>query len=360
MNSLIYGELPGAVFPFEFYNGVVYHCCVMRATFAFDEEGRLELLEDQPSLVFGDQYDLTIPITDENEVYQTTRDLLYVSDLTPYKPATDVLVIGKAQAPGGKPVQEWLATVKLGGVYKTVRLTGPRYWERRAFGRWSLTAPEPTASVPLLYSHAYGGRLRPEVPYEELKPEELDMRNPLGRGFDAAHGGKEDRYPAPQIEYPQSLAQDDPAHKIEVAGLSPMPGHFWSRLQLSGTYDKEWEAKVAPRIPLDMDMRYWNAAPSDQQVEPFVEHGQVLALDGLLASGPVQLEIPNLIAWAQVDDVHGKQSAEQMSLDTITVDLDHRHLILRWNWVVQSTPDIRRISLHCPRQDNWHNKRKEG
>ena len=26
MNSLIYGELPGAVFPFEFYNGVVYHC----------------------------------------------------------------------------------------------------------------------------------------------------------------------------------------------------------------------------------------------------------------------------------------------------------------------------------------------
>ena len=172
MKSLIYGGLPGAVFPFEFYNGVIYQCCVMRATFAFDEEGRLELLDDQPALVFGDQYDLTIPITDENEVYQTTRDLLYVSDLTPYKPATDILVIGKAQAPGGKPVQEWLATVKLGGMYKTVRLTGPRYWERRAFGRWSLTAPEPTASVPLLYSHAYGGRLRPEVPYDELKPEE--------------------------------------------------------------------------------------------------------------------------------------------------------------------------------------------
>ena len=109
-----------------------------------------------------------------------------------------------------------------------------------------------------------------------------------------------------------------------------------------------------------MDLRYWNAAPSDQQVAPFVERGQTLALDGLLASGPVQLEIPNLIAWAQVDDIHGKQSIEQMSLDTVTVDLDHRHLVLRWNWVVQSAPDIRRISLHCPRQDDWHNKRKEG
>lgn len=173
-------------------------------------------------------------------------------------------------------------------------------------------------------------------------------------------GGKEDRYPAPRIEYPQSLAQDDPAHKIDICRSV---AHAWALLEPAaafGNLRQEWEAKVAPHIPLDMDMRYWNAAPSDQQVEPFVEHGQVLALDGLLASGPVQLEIPNLIAWAQVDDVHGKQSAEQMSLDTITVDLDHRHLILRWNWVVQSTPGIRRISLHCPRQDNWHNKRKEG
>ncbi|MFE1573451.1 DUF2169 domain-containing protein [Comamonas odontotermitis] len=360
MNSLIYGDLPGAVFPFEFYNGVIYQCCVMRATFAFDEEGHLELLDDQPALAFGDQYDITIPITDENEVYQTTRDLLYVSDLTPYKPVTDVLVIGSAQAPGGKPAQEWVASVRLGAMNKTVRITGPRYWEKGTLGRWSLTKPEPVTSVPLLYSRAYGGRLRPDVAYADLKPAELDMRNPLGRGFEAAHGGKEDRYLAPQIEYPQSLAQDDPAQQIEVAGLSPMPGHFWSRLQLSGTYDKEWKDKVAPHIPLDMDLRYWNAAPGDQQVEPFLSGGETLVLDGLLASGTVQLEIPDLIAWTQVDDIHGKQSFEQMSLDTVTVDLDHRHLILRWNWVVQSTPDIRRISLHCPRQDDWHERRKEG
>ncbi len=360
MQTLIYGELPGAVFPFEFYNGVVYRCCVMRATFAFDDEGHLELLDDQPDLVYGDQYDTSIPITDENEVYQTTRDLLYVSDLTPYKPVTDVVVIGSASSPGGKPAQEWLASIKLGSIDKAVRITGPRYWERRSLGGWQLTEAEPVTSVPLLYSRAYGGRLRPAVPYADLKPAEVDVRNPLGRGFEAAHGGRDERYPAPQIEYLKSLAKDDPASAIEVAGLSPMPGHFWSRLQLSGTYDAEWEAQVAPHIPLDMDMRYWNAAPADQQISPFLEPGAMLRLDGLLANGPVQMKIPDLIAWAQVDDSHGKQTAEQMSLDTITVDLDRRHLAMRWNWVVQDSPDIRRISLHCPRQEDWASKRREG
>ena len=364
MNTLIYGALPGAVFPFEFYNGVKYYCCVMRATFSFDSGGHLELLDDQPELVFGDQYDTTIPITDKNEVYQTTRDLLYVSDLTPYKPVTDVVIVGSAQALGGKPKTEWLATVRLGPINKTVKITGPRYWERRTLGLWRLTEPEPVTSVPLLYSRAYGGRLRPSIPYAELKPSELDIRNPLGRGFEAAHGGKKTRYPAPQIEYPRSLAKDDPAKVIDVAGLSPMPGHFWSRLQLSGTYDDAWKAKVAPHIPLDMDLRYWNAAPSDQQIDPYLDVSgidkKMLEIDGLLSTGPVKLQIPDLIAWAQVDDTDGTQSSEKMSLDTITVNLDRRHLILHWNWLTRVDDDIRRISLLCPRQDDWHKKRKEG
>jgi len=358
MDTLIYGSLPGAVFPFEFYNGVRYHCAVMRATFAFSPDGHLELVDDQPALVFGDQYDLTTP-AGEQELYQTTRDMLYPSDLTPYKPVTDVLVVGSAQAPGGKPAREWKATVRLGTVQKSIRLTGPRNWERRSFGMWRLTDPEPAVAVPLLYSRAYGGRLRPEIPYAELKPKELDIRNPLGRGFEAAHGGRQARYPAPQIEYPGSLTQDDPGQAIEIAGLSPMPGHFWSRLQLSGTYDKAWESKVAPHIPHDMDLRYWNAAPADQQINPYLVGNEMLMLDGLLASGPVRIELPNLLAWAQVDDVNGKQTAEQMSLDTVTIDLDQRQLILRWGWLTKVTPEIRRICLHCPRQDDWHRRRME-
>lgn len=139
--------------------------------------------------------------------------------------------------------------VKLGAVHKTVRITGPSLLGAVCARSRCLTKPEPTASVPLLYSRAYGGRLRPEVPYEELKPEELDMRNPLGRGFDAAHGGKEDRYPAPQIEYLQSLVQD--------ASFSPDRSR-WSvaharALGVACSFQepttKSGRQKVAPHIP---------------------------------------------------------------------------------------------------------------
>ena len=355
IEQIVHGKLPGAVFDFSFYNGAQYHCCVLKASFHIHADGELQLIDDQPGLVFGDQYDLSVPPKDE-EVYMTSRDLLYASDLIPYKPVTDVLVVGSAQAPGGKPLDQWLATVRLGSVNKIVRLTGPRHWQRKTLGGWQLTNPEPVAAVPLLYSRAYGGRLRPEVEYADLKPTELDVRNPYGRGFEAGHGGRQDRYPAPQIEYPDSLANNDPLRQIKVAGLSPIPGHFWDRLKLSGTYDAQWEAQVKPNIPLDMDLRYWNNAPEDQQIAPYLRGDEALHLDGLFATGPVDITLPNLIAWAQVDDVHGKQQVERMVLDTVTVDLDKRQLSLRWGFTTPWADDIRRISLHCPRQDDWYAK----
>ena len=95
--SIIHGDLPGAVFDFEFYNGTSYHCCAMRATFTFDADGELDILEDQPPMMFGDYFD---PDT-SGAVFDNlmaTAELLYPSDTTPYKPATDVLVVGTAQS----------------------------------------------------------------------------------------------------------------------------------------------------------------------------------------------------------------------------------------------------------------------
>ena len=52
IESVIYGDLPGAVFEFRFYHGNPYHCCALKATFAFDAGGELELLEEQPCLLY--------------------------------------------------------------------------------------------------------------------------------------------------------------------------------------------------------------------------------------------------------------------------------------------------------------------
>ncbi|MGB7989476.1 MAG: DUF2169 domain-containing protein [Candidatus Methylophosphatis roskildensis] len=353
IESVIYGDLPGAVFEFRFYHGNPYHCCALKATFAFDAGGELELLEEQPPLVFGDHYDIDIAGGNPQDPV-TTGDLLYLSDLTPYKPVTDLLIIGSVSAPGGRPVERWAGQIVCGKLAKALIFTGPRAWRiGRAHG-WRLGKPQPTTSVPLRYSLAYGGRARFDIPYAKHKPEDLDMRNPIGRGFLAAREKQIGiDYPAPQIELPEQPVRDDPHHAVAPAGFGPIPGHFMARLNLAGTYDKRWRDEVAPNVPLDMDLRYWNGAPADQQIGPNLEGNETVSLIQLLPEPRIDLELPNLIGWAQVDREDGTKDVQQMWLDTVCIDLDARHLILRWGWLTPFADDIRRISLHCPRQSEW-------
>lgn len=353
IESVIYGDLPGAVFEFRFFHGNPFHCCVLKATFAFDAQGELALLEEQPPLVFGDQYDLDCPGADPNDPV-TTGDLIYQSDLTPYKPVTDLLVIGSASAPDGRPVPRWAGQIKCGALSKSVIFTGPRAWQYSKLRGWRLGQPRPTTSVPLRYSLAYGGRADFKLPYAKHKPSNLDMRNPIGRGFQAARQHKAGiDCPAPQIELPDDPLGDDPGHPIAPAGLGPLPGHFMARLALAGTYDQAWRDKVAPNVPLDMDLRYWNGAPADQRIDPYLEGNETLSLIQLLPEPRIDIALPNLLGWAQVDRQDGTKDVDQMWLDTVCVDLDARHLILRWGWLTAFDESIRRISLHCPRQSEW-------
>lgn len=357
IESVIYGDLPGVVFEFRFYHGNPYHCCALKATFAFDEGGRLELLEEQPPLVYGDQYGLDCAGADPQDPV-TTGDLLYLSDLTPYKPVTDLYLIGSASAPEGKPVDRWAGMLKCGAISKALIFTGPRAWRYSLARGWRLSEPEPTTSVPLRYSLAYGGRADFTKPYAKHKPRELDMRNPVGRGVQAAreHQSGVD-YPAPQIELPEQPVQADPGRAVAPAGFSPLPGHFMERLKLAGTYDKRWRDKVAPNVPLDMNLRYWNGAPADQQIRPYLRGDETVSLVHLLPEPRVDIQLPGLRAWAQVDREDGKKSVERMWLDTVCIDLDARHLILRWGWLIAFDESIhhgiRRIGLHCPAQTEW-------
>lgn len=351
--SVVSGELPGAVFEFRFFHGNPYHCAVLKATFAFGDDGRLELLDDQPPLVFGDQYRLDCAGADAADPV-TTGDLFYQSDLTPYKTVTDVVVIGTARPPNGQPVPRWAAKIMCGPIDKTLVLTGPRAWRKGALQGWRLSEPSPTDGVSLLYSHAYGGRQRFDLAYAKHRPDMLDMRNPIGRGVLAAHEARPGTdYAAPQIEYPDHPVQDSPARAVPPAGFGPIPGHFMDRLQLSGTYDQAWQEKVAPNIPLDMNLRYWNGAPPDQQADPYLKGNEKLTLAHLLVKPLVEIKLPGLAAWAQIENEDGTQRVERMWLDTVRVDLDARHLILRWGWLTPFDDAIRRISLHCPRQKAW-------
>lgn len=181
------------------HNDVGFHVIVAKTGYHLDqcnEAGfaRLQPLDAPALLVTEDRFH-------EDRVECSVR---VESDLAPYKPKCDVVVLGDAYAPGGRPAesfqvslqmklqdqpaplpeppqplnpfqplsmsarQAWQAelaaarAMRIPGrvlIDKTLTVTGPRELRREGmlFPCWHLTDPVPVASVPLRYEHAQGG-----------------------------------------------------------------------------------------------------------------------------------------------------------------------------------------------------------
>ena len=225
------------------------------------------------------------------------------SDIAPFKPRCDVLVRATAWAPEGRPADRWPVRLRVTApdapgealVDKTLEACGPRWFERTKEG-WTLTSPEPVASVPVRWEQAFGGRST-VASLEAGQPpliDEVCFTNPVGRGWEEARyveaaerAGRAlpDRLPAPQIEYadsrvtglvvaqhpPRALEAREMAEAAQGYGTRPAGlgcvGRAWTpRLQKAGTFDQAWTRDRHPFLPGDFSFAYWNAAPEDQQI----------------------------------------------------------------------------------------------
>lgn len=102
----------------------------------------------------------------------------YETDLVPYKVATDLVVIGKAYAPLGKPAAQSDVSVEIVGIKKTIRVSGDRHCVYRANGSPKFTEPIPFTEMELRYERAYGGKdttSNPDIPF-------FYPRNTMGTG----------------------------------------------------------------------------------------------------------------------------------------------------------------------------------
>lgn len=337
------GFNPGQSICFEqrFYHAIPYNVCVMKATYRLLEGGRTKLLSPQPPLEAQD-----VPEFPDRE-YSSPR---YVTDFTPFKPSTDIVLAGRARPPGGHAAPAWIAELAVlpqGGdgtpiVRKRLKLCGPRQWTHRALRGWTLSSAEPTDAVRLAWELAYGGFIGPLE-----KPERVFEPNPLGVGFAHGRHGTRDKsrsYPAHQIE-----AIDDPLTDIEQearpAGFSPLPGYALDRLQYAGSPES-----VSSGMPSDMDMRFWNCAPLDQRTakDSYLAGGERFSLTGFWPEGPVGFQLPAWTAYAVSIAADGQRASHPMKLDTVHIDLDRRHLTLRWCVLVPYSidgVDIERINL---------------
>ncbi|VTU38932.1 DUF2169 family type VI secretion system accessory protein [Variovorax sp. PBL-E5] len=162
---------------------------------------------------------------------------------------SEYLISGSAYT-HGKDRTACAVAAQVGALRKQLIVHGERYWDGNA-----ISPAQAFASLPLGWSHAWGGPALPE--------------NPLGMGMeDHALDGHRIRL-LPRIEDPRFALNSREAVGMP-AGFGPLDGMWPQRAAKRGTYDQRWMTEEFPAVASDADWTTFNSAPEDQQqAEPF-------------------------------------------------------------------------------------------
>jgi hypothetical protein len=180
-----------------------------KATYQFDPTGRVELETQDPVPLFIEDEETPLGVAP--------------ADLEPRRDrAFEVIVLGHAYAPSGRPVDELIVRLAVGEVERELVVTGDRVWIEDGQRQPMVTRPVPFSQMPLVYQRAYGGK---QLVLLDARSEYdlTDPVNPHGRGFDAASFARQlgillrapEGYPRlenyqralPNLEHPQARVQ---------------------------------------------------------------------------------------------------------------------------------------------------------
>jgi hypothetical protein len=252
--------------------------------------------------------------------------VVHESDFAPVKPRCDVLVNGVAHAPGGRPAEAVRVGLSVAGRFdKVINVFGDRVWQRSITG--SVPGdPRPFLTMPVTYEQAYGG-----VDTDPERPERVQSfaANPIGKGFypytDRKHlEGK----PLPNTAEPGRPVTARTGSYAPLA-LGALGRNFATRLAFAGTYDEAWLEEHFPFLPPNFDVRYYQAAPLDQQIDhPTADERFVLT--NLTPSGHLEFILPHLeipVEWSTTGHEH---EAVVAALDTIVVEPEARRVLCTW------------------------------
>jgi hypothetical protein len=318
----------------------VFHVAVVRITYT------LRRIASDGTLTFADEQ---TPLATEDAYYGAVSEssVKWESDLAPYKPRCDVLLVNaRAIAPEGRAYPTWPVRLEVGGWQKTLFVTGARRLVREGKGSYRVTDPAPAREVELVYENAFGGQNRwPDPPVKDEPPElwRLDERNPVGCGFmDADWVKRADpkALRAPQIELPDRPFGGEAGYP--VCGFGAIARPWLPRRTLAGTYDDAWKATRWPKLPLDHDYGYWNCAPPDQQID-YPKGGEAIVLHNLHAKTPVQVRLPTHNLYCLVRLSAGPVLPKPLNLDTLVIDLGRFELIATHRALVAAEAGVRVI-----------------
>ena len=212
--------------PYRWRNGK--YLAVTVAVLIKDEGGAVSLLPEH-ALVND-----VLPALDSDEVL----------DFAMPKPNPEFLVSGYAYTNHQEDKTKCMVSARVGDKKKDGLVFGDRHW---IDGR--ISSPQPFESMPLNWSHSFGG---PEYPYD-----------PLGTGINERELNGIRAVWLPNLE--------SPTDRIRSRGQHVMPFNFgqirvdwWHRFSKMGSYDEEWATQVGTGFFDDMDPTLFNSAADDQ------------------------------------------------------------------------------------------------
>ena len=287
---------------------------VLKATFRVAPDGTLSVAPKQRSLCGVDAH-----------VGPPGRSsVLAESDAAYIKPATDVVAIGHAHAPGGRPTASCDVALCVGPIRKRLCVVGDRYWRWLPILGLRASRPRPFVRMPLHWERAFGGA---DPAAAESGDVAFDERNPVGTGY-ARRRRALDGVALPNFQ-PSRSARRRGLRRAGPLGLGYVGRAWLPRRRYAGTYDAAWQRDRMPLLPLDFDERFFNAAPPDQIVPGYLRGGEEVVALHLSEQGRDAFRLPRLevrfegLSMGRRIDVPG-------ILDTLVLDLGEREVVLIW------------------------------
>lgn len=258
----------------------------------------------------------------------------YEQDIAPHKPKTDLIIRGTARSFDNKPRSDWPVNISIPDrLNYGFHVRGPSQWLKPG-RKWQLSQPDPVTKVPLTYVLAFGGQCKEddEVHFFE--------QNPAGIGFmTEAAANSIQNWAAPQIGLLAEFMAASPFEAMAVHGTMSIAKSWLPRRAVAGTFNTAWERDRHPRMPLDYDLGFWNAAPTRLQLNPYLQGDELIEISGIShKTETVSLQLPSAKLVLQ-----SRSSAQEppiaMALDTVdlnvdTVDDGHVTMTLLWRALV--------------------------
>ena len=323
-------------------------------------KGTFEIKPNSPAVISAQQMPIFYGVECNNPDKPTS--IKFETDIVPYKPRADILLVGKAYAPGGRHFHSFDAALKVGNVEKSIRVFGDRNWiYTKKFLSFSITMSfaRPVTEMDIVYENAFGGLDKISGGICEL--------NPVGKGFLNEKSDKTIKMingiPLPNIEDPRQVIKNYYDHPMP-AGFG-FYGMMWRpRKQYLGTYDEKWEKERAPQRPKDFSCDFYNGAHPDLQVKGYLRGNEDVVLLNLTPDGECRFKLPGVspvVKISKSDKFEGQTTDEflVMNLDTLCMIPGEKRLYQVWRGICPvkdlTASEIRAVDVQAKGFSKDHN-----